>query len=235
MQLLPAIASTNQKKDIKEEIEQNFITILSLDQITLGLNITKTIAGFAMQQILQLVQSHSFDEHIILVIDEIAVIENPIINRFLSEARKYNLSLVLAGQYFGQISDELQKAIFTNVVNYFIFRVSKMDAITLEKNMQMEVAVRNSIIIRLKILTELNDRECVVRIGKDGKMLPSFKARTINFESVPRKKINYTKKEEAKNKIQEIKKVFSIESQSTLKEITQKTSSSRKKVNFENE
>ena len=43
--------------------------------MTLGLNITKTIAGFAMQQILQLVQAHTFDEHIILVIDEVAVIE----------------------------------------------------------------------------------------------------------------------------------------------------------------
>ena len=97
MQLLPAMNNANTIKDIKQEMEENFITILSLDQMTLGLNITKTIAGFAMQQILQLVQAHSFDEHIILVIDEVAVIENPIINRFLSEARKYNLSLILAG------------------------------------------------------------------------------------------------------------------------------------------
>ena len=174
MQLLPAMNENIAIRDIKDEIEENFITIFSLDQMTLGLNITKTIAGFAMQQILQIVQAHSFNEHIILVIDEVAIIENPIINRFLSEARKYNLSLILSGQYFGQISDYLQKSIFTNVVNYFIFRVSKMDAIILEKNMQMEVAVRNSISIRLKMLSELNDRECVVRVGKDGRMLSAF-------------------------------------------------------------
>ncbi len=235
MQLLPAIVSTDQIKDIKEEIEQNFITILSLDQMTLGLNITKTIAGFAMQQILQLVQAHSFDEHIILVIDEVAVIENPIISRFLSEARKYNLSLILAGQYFEQISDELKKAIFTNVINYFIFRVSKMDAITLEKNIQMEVAVRNSIIIRLKILTELNDRECVVRIGKDGRMLPGFKAKTVDFESIPRKKKEYSKIKMQKKQKEEEKKIFNIETKNTLKDIMSKTSASRKKVNFKNE
>ena len=82
MQLLPALNSSEQIKNIQQEIEQNFITILSLDQMTLGLNITKTIAGFAMQQILQLVQAHTFNEHIILVIDEVSVIENPIINRF---------------------------------------------------------------------------------------------------------------------------------------------------------
>ena len=93
--------------------------------MTLGQSITKTIAGFTMQAILQLIQAHTYNEHIILVIDEVALIENPIICRFLAEARKYNLSVILSGQYFEQISSELQKAIFTNVVNYFIFRVSK--------------------------------------------------------------------------------------------------------------
>lgn len=235
MQLLPAMSNSDTVKDIKQEIEENFITILSLDQMTLGLNITKTIAGFAMQQILQLVQAHSFEEHIILVIDEVAVIENPIINRFLSEARKYNLSLILAGQYFGQISDNLQKAIFTNVVNYFIFRVSRMDAMILEKNMQMEVAVRNSIAIRLKMLSELNDRECIVRIGKDGKMLTSFKGRTIDFVPIPRKKNFPSKRIVAKNQNDQKKKSFSIETTNTLKDIMTKNSSSRKRVNFENE
>lgn len=235
MQLLPAMSKKDKLKNIKQEIEENFITILSLDQMTLGLNITKTIAGFTMQQILQLVQSHSFNEHIILVIDEVAVIENPIISRFLSEARKYNLSLILAGQYFEQISDNLQKAIFTNIVNYFIFRVSRMDAMILEKNMQMEVAVRNSIIIRLKMLSELNDRECIVRVGKDGRILTSFKGKTLDFVAIPRKKNFSSKKIVTKNKIQEKKKSFSIETVNTLKDIMTKNSSSRKRVNLENE
>ncbi len=234
MYLLPALAGTEMKKDIKQEIDENFITILSLDQMTLGLNITKTIAGFAMQQILGLVQSHCFNEHIILVIDEVAVIENPILSRFLSEARKYNLSLILAGQYFGQISENLQKAIFTNVVNYFIFRVSKIDAIVLEKNMQMEVAVTNSIITRLKMLSELNDRECIARIGKNGKVLSSFKGRTIDFVPSPREKKISTKKK-AQGNIEEKKKPFSLNTVSTLKDIMTKNSSSRKRVNFQNE
>ena len=235
MQLLPAMSNTNQIKDIKQSIEENFITILSLDQMTLGLNITKTLAGFAMQQILQLVQSHSFNEHIIFVIDEVAVIENPIINRFLSEARKYNLSLILAGQYFEQINDKLQKAIFTNVVNYFIFRVSRIDAMTLERNIQMEVAVRNSIVIRLKMFSELNDRECIVRIGKNGKMFTSFKGKTVDFIPVPRQKKDYSNKRMEKHKIKEDKKIFSIETANALKDILRKNSSSRKRVNLENE
>ncbi len=230
MQLLPAMGKADMEKSIRQEIGENFVTIISLDQITLGLNITKTIAGFAMQQILQLVQAHSFDEHIILIIDEVALIENPILTRFLSEARKYNLSLILAGQYFEQISDNLQKAIFTNVVNYFIFRVSKMDAMILEKNMQMEVAVRNSVIIRLKILSELNDRECVVRISKNGRMLTSFKAKTLDFVSVPRKK-NYSSKKSVRTEDKAKKKSFCIDTANTLRNIMIQNSSSRKKVN----
>lgn len=235
MQLLPAMNNNIKIKNIEEEIRQNFITILSLDQMTLGLNITKTIAGFAMQQILQLVQSNSFDEHIILVIDEVAVIENPIINRFLSEARKYNLSLILAGQYFEQISDNLQKAIFTNAVNYFIFRVSRMDAMILEKNIQMEVAVRNSASVRLKMLSNLNDRECIARIGKNGRMLTAFKGKTLDFIPVPLKRKVPSKINKIQEKIEKKTKEFSIGTKNTLKDIMKSQSTSRKKVNFENE
>ena len=110
-----------------------------------------------------------------------------------------------------------------------------MDAIILEKNMQMEVAVKNSISIRLKMLSELNDRECIVRIGKDGKMLTSFKGRTIDFVPVPRKKFSFPKKSVAKNQTEQKKKPFSIETTNTLKDIMIKNSSSRKRVNFKNE
>ena len=233
MQLLPAFSTTDNTENIKQVIEDNFLTIISLDQMTLGLNITKTIAGFTMQAVLQMIQAHTFNEHIILVIDEVSVIENPIICRFLAEARKYNLSVILSGQYFEQISNELQKAIFTNVVNYFIFRVSKADAVLLEGNMQMEVAVRNSVVTRVKMLTELNDRECIVRVGKEGRLLSSFKGRTIDFTSIPRQKRktknivqNNIKKENKQ------KKSFNIDTKYSIKNMMQENSTSRKKINL---
>ena len=232
MQLLPAFNNVDNTENIKQVIEENFLTIISLDQMTLGQSITKTIAGFTMQAILQLIQAHTYNEHIILVIDEVALIENPIICRFLAEARKYNLSVILSGQYFEQISSELQKAIFTNVVNYFIFRVSKADAVLLEGNMQMEVAVRNSIVTRVKMLTELNDRECIVRIGKDGRLLSGFKGRTLDFVSLPRpKKIKKNKKNIVNNEIK--KKVeFTINTKYNLENIMKENSTSRKKINL---
>ena len=175
MQILPVFNNDEVKiKSIQEVIQNNFLTIFSLDQVTLGENVTKTIAGFIMQQLLQLVQANSFNEHIIFIIDEVAVVENPILRRFLSEARKYNLSLILAQQYFNQISEDLQKAIFANVLNYYIFRVSRVDAQMLESNIQMEVAVHNSFMVRMKILTELANRECILRVSSGRKSFTSF-------------------------------------------------------------
>ncbi len=37
-----------------------------------------------MQQILQLIQGYSFDEHLLLIVDEVSVVENLILKRFLS-------------------------------------------------------------------------------------------------------------------------------------------------------
>ena len=99
----------------------------------------------------------------------------------------------------------------------------------------MEVAVRNSIVIRLKMFSELNDRECIVRIGKNGKMFTSFKGKTVDFIPVPRQKKDYSNKRMEKHKIKEDKKIFSIETANALKDILRKNSSSRKRVNLENE
>ena len=236
MQLLPCFNYEGKQETLKNTIKNNTICLFSLDQTKLGEKVTKTISGLIMQQLLQLAQSYSFDEHIIFIIDEVAVVENPIIKRFLSEARKYNLSLMLAGQYFNQISEDLQKAIFANVINYYIFRIARQDAIRLESNIQMEVGVRNSYIIRMKMLSELNNRECIVRVSKDGIILPAFKAMTTNFTPIPPKVINQILRtkmltKEFKNEIDEKKQsTFSLGEKVSLETIMASQSSSRKQV-----
>lgn len=239
MKILPVFNSdSSHLKSIEQVISNNFLTIFSLDQVTLGETVTKTIAGFIMQQMLQLVQAMTFQEHIIFVIDEVAVVENPILRRFLAEARKYNLSLILAGQYFGQVSEELQKAIFANVINYYIFRVSRSDAQILESNIQMEVAVHNSYQLRMKILTELANRECILRLSSNGKVLSAFKGKTLDFTPIPRHNQNQILGtdllEENKNVMQKIKQKigFTIETGVKLNDLMKSQSTGRKKVNL---
>ncbi len=241
IELLPGLKSKGRERDLKDILKENFLTIVSLNQSQLGMKATKTIAGFTMQQILQLIQNYTYEEHIIFIIDEVALLENPILSRFLSESRKYNLSLVLAQQYFNQISESLQKAIFSNMMNYYIFRVSREDARILDGNIRMDVAVKNSFITRMKILTELKNRECIVRICKQGKVYPAFQARTLDFTAMPQKVLNqilltefdFEEKKDndiEKDNIEDKKEsIFSIDDSISLKDIMMSQSAARKR------
>lgn len=229
MEMIPVFNEEKNYSNLKDTINNNFLTIFSLDRTLLGNKVTKTISGLIMQQLLTMVEKRNMDKHIIFVIDEVAVIENPILTRFLSEARKYNLSLILIGQYFNQISSSLQTSIFANVVNYFIFRVSKLDANVLVDNFNMKVPLDDTRERKIKILTELQTRECVVRIDNNGMILPAFKGYTLEHISIPRKKV---KRKEININIEEkdVSKDFKINPKVSLKDILLTNSTSRKDV-----
>lgn len=182
MQLIPVFNEETKLNNIKNMIQDNSLSIFSFNRLNLGDKVTKTIAGFLMQQIFLLAQGHFINEHLILVIDEVSVLENPILARFLSELRKYQTSVILAGQYFHQISPNLREAILSNTNNYYLFRVSKSDAEILENNLQMKLEVDDSKENRINFLTSLKNRECLVRISQNGTMYPLFKAKTVDFK-----------------------------------------------------
>lgn len=230
MEMIPVFNDQLYGNNLKDTIKDNFLTLFSLDRTKLGDKVTKTISGLVMQQLLTLIQSYEVNEHIIFIVDEVAVVENPILCRFLSEARKYNLSLVLAGQYFNQITPTLKNAIFANVINYYIFRVSRLDANILVENFNMKIPLDDTKEKKIKLLTELNNRECIVRVSSNGILLPAFKANTINFESIPRVKNNVIIGEKTKKKNNNAKKSFSINANVSLKDILISNSSSRKVV-----
>ncbi len=186
MEMLPIFNENNLNTNLKDTINNNFLTIFSLDRTKLGDKVTKTISGLIMEQLLSLIEAHTFNKHIIFIIDEVAVIENPILSRFLSESRKYNLSLILASQYFNQISTNLKDSIFANVINYYIFRVSKLDATLLVDNLNIKIPLDDQKDTKIKLLSELNNRECLIRIASDDLLLPAFKAHTLDFLSLPR-------------------------------------------------
>lgn len=240
LQLLPAFSKQDNQKHqtpMKQVLEDNFLTLFSLDEAKLGEKVMKTIAAFLMQQLLELLQAHTFSKHIILIIDEVAVVENPMIKRFLAEARKYQLSIILAQQYFSQISEDLRKSIAANCLNYYVFRVSKEDAYLLEGNLLIELSSHNHSMMRAKVLAELANRECIVRISKEGKVLRAMKGKTLTFEPIPLKHRNQIlitegniKKEpkELKQKLEDF--AFSLDQSFDLVELMRSQSTSRKKV-----
>ena len=232
MEMLPVFNEQKTKENFKDTIYNNFLTLFSLDRTKLGDKVTKTISGLVMQQLLTIIERREINEHIIFIVDEVAVIENPILSRFLSESRKYNLSLILAGQYFNQISENLKNSIFANVVNYYIFRVSKLDANILVDNFNMKIPLDDTRDRKIKLLTELNNRECIVRLDSNGILLPAFKGVTLNYTSIPRIKrtiINNNKINNTNN-LNKSKTNFSLNSNVSLKDILISNSTNKKGV-----
>ncbi len=211
-------------KTLKETVENNLVTIFSLNSMKLGMHTTKTIAGFLMQQMLSLVMRQEIEEHIIFMIDEVSVLENQVLSRMLSEARKYGLSLVLAEQYFDQISDNLKNSIFANVKNYYVFRVSIKDAEELKNHLEMNIEEEK----KVKLLSNLKDRESVIRLGKNGTLYPALKAKTCFLKAVPYQKFIYEIKDVNHPNCSHYS--FEMKSNISALELLKTFSSSRKKV-----
>lgn len=227
MELIPVFNNDGITDTLESIINDNFLNIISLDRTRLGGAVTKTIAGLTMQQLFTKLQSYMFDKHIIFIIDEVAIVENPILKKFLSEARKYNCSVILAGQYFNQISEDLKESIFANVMNYYLFRVSQGDANTLVKQINMKVPLSDDEETKIRILSDLKNRECILRINQNGTLLPAFKGVTNDFVSIPRIKAE----EENKELMSDSKKLQSIKfniGNVDMRSILESSSSSRK-------
>lgn len=191
MQMQESLAANPENSiNLSRLVGDNFLTIFSLNKVSMGEKVVKTIAGLLIQQIFLLAQAHAFNEKVILIIDEVSVVQNPALAQILAEARKYNLFVFLTQQYFGQIEKPLQDAIFTNVYNYYVFRVSEEDARALEGNLTLEIpkeilqaekekGLKESD-VRVRMLTSLNPRECLVRLSAAGSIMPCVKARTLD-------------------------------------------------------
>jgi hypothetical protein len=209
MQLNPSLSEENENAtSLASVINKNPLTVFSLNKVSMGEKVVKTVAGLLIQQIFLIAQAHGFAEKVILIIDEVSVVQNPALAQILAEARKYNLFVFLTQQYFGQIEKNIQDAIFTNVSNYYVFRVSEEDARALEGNLQISLPKAALLSakdvgekeqdLKIKFMVNLNARECLLRLSAEDQILPAIKARTLDFEGVKaQKNINLKPVEQA--------------------------------------
>ena len=196
MQMQPSLASSDQNSvSLSQIINSNFLTTFSLNKVSMGEKVVKTIAGLLIQQIFLLAQARAFSQKIILIIDEVSVVQNPALASILSESRKFGLSVILTQQYFGQIEKNIQDSIFTNIYNYYVFKVSEEDARVLEGNLNIDIpkeilqgekdkGLKQSD-VRVQMLTSLHPRECFLRLSSGGQLLPCVKARTLDVVVAP--------------------------------------------------
>ena len=225
------VFSTFEKKKIgiSDVIKDNDLTIFSLDRSILSERIVKTISSLVMEEILEMAIENRIGKKLILVVDEVSLLENPIMERILSEARKFDIALILTEQYFGQISKKLQDSIFANVINYYVFRTSRSDAVVLKDILDIKFARSVTDDDKINLLIGLNNREVVVRISKNGKILPVVKAKTTDLIAVPLVRNKVKVGEKIKDVTSSIKTNFSNFTTRRLKDILISLSNSRKK------
>lgn len=190
MQLQPSLVG-DAPQELSKTIKEHFLTVFSLNKVSMGEKAVKTVAGLLIQQIFLLAQARVVPYKLILIIDEVSVVQNPALAAMLAEARKFNLSVVLTQQYFSQIDSAVKESILSNVINYFVFRVSEDDAKVLAGNIAIELPAEiiksgeakglKEDQIKTNILTTLSPRECVVRISANGQLLPCIKAVTTDI------------------------------------------------------
>lgn len=245
MQLTPAFYRNNERR-LMWELVNNKVTLVSLSQTRLGERPVRVLAGLIMNQLFMLGMQRKLPQNVILVVDEVAVVENPVLARFLSEARKYGISVVVAGQYFAQVSLALREAIFANVANYVCFRLNYGDAEILAKYLDMELASNKQTDVlvagkevfgaseaeKAKLLATLPARSVVARLSRSGVLVSAVSGRSVDFSPVPEVGVGELALREAgvtKKAPVTIPKVGAVKSK--LQDLMREQSTSRKKVN----
>jgi len=232
MTMLPVFNSVPPSTSLQDLLRSNFLNIFALDRLQLGDKVVQTIAGLLMQQLFSIAEQGNLSRHLIIIIDEVSVVENPILTRFLSELRKYNVSVILAGQYFAQITPNLQAAILANVTDYYIFRSAKADATILAQNLDIKLANSDDPDDQIKIITGLKHRECIVRIEHGEQLLPVFKARSCDLalgKTIPVTRLSNIENTGHSEKMVENEFDFTIDDVD-IGAIMRQTSTSRKKL-----
>jgi hypothetical protein len=133
----PVIAQEKSSFNFREIMDNKKILLVNLSKGRLG-DINSSLIGLILVgKILMAALSRvdSFDKGFppfYLYIDEFQNVTTPSISTILSEARKYKLSLHIAHQFIGQLSQGIKDSVFGNVGSMATYRVGAEDAQFLE-------------------------------------------------------------------------------------------------------
>lgn len=109
-----------------------------------------------------------------LYVDEFQNFASEAFEGILSEARKYNLSLVLAHQYIAQMDEKVRDAVFGNIGTFIAFRIGAEDAEFLEKEFVPEFSIEDIVnVSRFSIILKLMI-DSVTSRAFSAKALPPF-------------------------------------------------------------
>jgi len=180
---------------IKDLVNENKIFLVNLSKWLIWEDNSTMIWSFIVSQI-QLANMKKANlavkdrKHFTLYIDEFQNFVTESFSTILSEARKYNLSLVVANQYISQIDPKVQSSIFWNVWNLVCFNCWNEDAKILSEQFKNKVKVND--------ILSVPKFKAYSKIIIDGTSTDVF---WMNTNTIPDNKIK------AKNYVQEIREL----------------------------
>ncbi len=134
----PIIAQQKSTINFREVMDSGKILLVNLSKGKIG-EINSHLLGMVvvgkllMAALSRVDMSEKERRAFYLYIDEFQNFTTDSISQILAEARKYRLSLTIAHQFIGQLSENISKAVFGNVGSMTAFRVGAEDAEFLEK------------------------------------------------------------------------------------------------------
>jgi hypothetical protein len=168
--------------DIREAMDQQKILLINISKGRVGEDASRLLGGLLITKI-QLAAMSRVDiprnerKDFVLIVDEFQNFATASFANILSEARKFNLSLVIAHQYVAQMDEEVRDAVFGNVGTIVAFRVGAEDAELLEKEFAPEFLVQD--------IVDLGKRQIYLKLMIDGVASHAFSAMTMDTIRVP--------------------------------------------------
>ncbi len=171
----PIIAQQKSTIDFRRAMDEGKILIINLSKGKIGeINaqlLGMVIIGKILMAALSRVDIPEDDRRdFYLYIDEFQNVTTDSIAQILSEARKYHLSLIIAHQFIGQLSEDISKAVFGNVGSLCAFRVGAEDAEQLEKQFAPVFSAQD--------LLNVDNYNAFARLLVNNKTTPAFNLAT---------------------------------------------------------
>ena len=163
--------------DMRQAMDDQKIILINISKGRIGEDASRLLGALMITRI-QLSAMSRVDipknerKDFILIVDEFQNFATGAFANILSEARKFNLSLVIAHQYVAQMEEEVSDAVFGNVGTIISFRVGAEDAELLEKEFSPEFVAED--------IVNLGKRDIYLKLMIDGVASRAFSAVTMD-------------------------------------------------------
>jgi hypothetical protein len=170
------VGQSHSSFNVREAMDQQKIMLVNISKGRIGEDASRLLGALLITRIqlaaMSRVDIPKYDrKDFVLIVDEFQNFATSSFANILSEARKFNLSLVIAHQYVAQMEEEVADAVFGNVGSIVAFRVGAEDAEMLEKEFAPEFTVED--------IVNLGKYHIYLKLMIDGVASRAFSARTL--------------------------------------------------------